>query len=152
MDIQEKDLIAYYGLYCEDRIRYKSKAADLARELADELKKTEFYKYAQAESSVVEELKHYKEYRKVLDTIARLQCNAPCRIGGGYSTFSCNIIECCRHKGFDGCWECAESEKCDKFEFLKPFCGDMPLQNIKTIKENGLDGWLKSRTKFYIWR
>jgi len=152
MSKQEKELTAYCGLYCGDCIRYKSKAADLARNLAHELQETEFDKYADVESSSVEELRHYKEYCEVLNTIVRLQCNAPCRVGGGCSTFSCKIIECCQHRGLEGCWECDEVEKCDKFEFLKPFCGDMPLQNVRTIKELGLDRWVEHRTKFYIWQ
>ena len=47
MSKQEIELTAYCGLYCGDCVRYRSKASDLARELINELKNTEFDKYAE---------------------------------------------------------------------------------------------------------
>ena len=42
MSEKEVKLTAYCGLYCGDCIRYRSKAADLARGLLNELQDTEF--------------------------------------------------------------------------------------------------------------
>jgi len=46
MNEETKGLIAYCGLYCGDCIGYRQKAADLARDLRKELRKTKFEKTA----------------------------------------------------------------------------------------------------------
>jgi hypothetical protein len=122
----------------------------LARGLSEELKRTKFDKYAEVKGSFVKELKHYKECCQVLEAIAELKCNDACR-NGGCPTLSCKIIECCRKKGLFGCWECNVLETCDEFEFLEPFHGDIPLKNLRKIRELGLDKWLEHREKFYLW-
>ena len=152
MSKEEIELTAYCGLYCGDCIRYRSKAANLARDLISELQNTEFYKYSQVKSLSVKELEHYQEALDVLAAIVRLQCNEPCRVGGGCPTFTCGILECCQKKGFEGCWECSEFENCKEFESLKPFHGDAPLQNLYKIRELGSEKWAKHRQKFFIWQ
>ena len=155
MGQQETELTAYCGLYCGDCIRYRSKAADLARDLLSELQDTEFNKYAEVKSvsmNKAEELKYYQECCKVLAAIVELQCNEPCRVGGGCPTFSCQIVECCQKKGLEGCWECDEFEECQELAFLKPFHGEAPWQNLRQIKESGLDEWVYRRHKFYVWQ
>jgi hypothetical protein len=152
------ELTAYCGLYCGDCIRYRSRASDLARDLLTELKNTEFGKYAAIKSSsakqlnAVRQFEHYGECCEILEAIVALQCNSPCRVGGGCSTFSCAILECCRKKGFNGCWQCNEFESCDKLEPLRSIHGDAPRQNLKTIKEFGLDRWAEHRHKAYVWQ
>ena len=42
------ELTAYYGLYCPDCIRYKSKISDIAAELLTEIDNSDFEKYAAA--------------------------------------------------------------------------------------------------------
>ena len=106
----ERKLTGYCGLYCGDCIRYHSKASDLARQLIEELNNTQFEKYAKIKSSskkqfdAIKRFEHYKKCYAVLEAVAKLQCNSPCRIGEGCAAFSCNILECCRQKGFEGCW------------------------------------------------
>lgn len=75
----EIKLTAYCGLYCDDCIRYKSKFVDLVKDLADELKKVRFGKYAEAKSVSMKEFEHYKEFLEVLDAMAKLKCDIPCR-------------------------------------------------------------------------
>ena len=151
----ERELTGYCGLYCGDCIRYRSRSADLARDLLNELQDTKFNKYAKAKSSSMdnaERFKYYHECCEVLAAIVELQCNKPCRVRGGSSTFSCKIVECCKKKGLEGCWQCAEFENCGEFESLYSFHGDTPKRNIKIIKEKGIDGWSRFRGKFYVWR
>ena len=156
--IEEIELIGYCGLYCGDCIRYRSKASDLARELLCELHATEFDKYAAIKSNSVDQLdavkkfEHYGECCKVLEAIAALQCNSPCRIGGGCGPPPCDVLACCREKGFDGCWQCHEFEKCGKFESFRAIYGDSPRQNLRTVKKFGLDKWVGHRHKCYIWQ
>ncbi len=151
MNSQEAELTAYCGLYCGDCLRYKSKAADLARDLEIELQKAKFDKYAQVKSASVKEFEHYGECLQVLNAIARLKCDTPCRAGGDGCLQTCEIKRCVELKKLEGCWECGELEKCGKFEFLKPFSGDIPKENVRRIREYGLDKWVKHRGKFYLW-
>ena len=57
--------------------------------------------------------------------------------------------KCVLDKGLDGCWQCDDFEMCAKLDFLKPFCGDAPINNLKKIKALGIDCWAKERQKQY---
>ena len=155
---QEDELTACCGLYCGDCIRYRSRAADLARDLLGELQDTQFNRYAELKSGstkqfdAVKQFEHYKDFCKVLEAIIALQCNKPCQEGGGCPTFSCEILECCKMNCYQGCWQCDESESCRKFELLKSIHGDSPRQNLKKIKELGLNQWAEHRCKPYVWQ
>jgi len=151
MTHQEIELTAYCGLYCGDCIRYKSRFEDLARDLGNELQKVRFDRYAEAKSASVKELGHYREFREVLDAMVKLKCDIPCRAGGDGCIQPCEIKACVQLKGLEGCWQCDEFEGCGKFEFLEPICGDTPQQNLRKIKEYGLDGWAQYRGKYYAW-
>jgi hypothetical protein len=152
------ELTAYCGLYCSDCIRYRSRASDLARELLCELKNLEFHKYAEIKGSsakqmdVVRQFEHYSRCCDVLEAIAALQCNNPCRVGEGCPTFSCLILECCRKQGFKGCWRCNVFESCAKLDSLRSIHGDTPRQNLRIIKELGLKRWAQNRRTPYIWQ
>ncbi|MEW6621082.1 MAG: DUF3795 domain-containing protein [bacterium] len=148
---EETNLTAYCGLYCGDCIRYRSKTADLARELSTKLQKDRFDNYAEVEANSIKELNHYHKFLEVLGTIIKLRCDNPCRLGGDGCEQSCKIKGCAQSKHIDGCWQCNEFEACDKFEFLKPLHGDSPQQNLRKIKEYGLRKWVEYREKFYIW-
>ena len=152
MDNKVIKFTAYCGLYCGDCIRYRSKAANLARELLTELQTTEFGKYADIKSRSTKVLENYKQCYLVLEAIIELQCNEPCCVGGGCPTFSCGILECCQSQGYQGCWECDNFEECNKFEFLKPYHGETPVINLRKIKELGLDRWTEHRQKFFVWQ
>lgn len=152
------ELTGYCGLYCPDCIRYKSKASGLANNLLEELEKSEFGEYAKIKSSSkkqlnpVKEFEHYTECIEVLGAIADLQCNIPCRVGGGCPTFSCDILKCCTNKGFDGCWQCGTFKTCGKFRPLESVHGNCPKENLKKIKKYGMENWVKFRHKPYIWQ
>lgn len=155
---EEIELTAYCGLYCGDCIRYRSRASDLARELLSELKKMEFSKYAEIKSGpakqldAVKQFEHYGECCEVLEAIVALQCNNPCRVGGGCYKFSCGILECCRKKGFEGCWQCDGFERCERLESLRSIHGNSPRLNLSTIQKFGLDKWAEHRYKPYVWQ
>jgi len=151
MSHQEFELTAYCGLYCGDCIRYNSKAVDLAGELWHELRKSQFNKYAEVKSKSVKEFEHYDECCKVLEAIAKLKCISPCRLAGDGCASPCKIKKCIRSNGKQGCWQCHEMEKCAKLEFLKPFHGEGPWENLRRIQKQGLDKWAKHRAKFYPW-
>ena len=151
MSNQEVELTAYCGLYCGDCIRYKSKFAKSARDLANELRNVKFEKYAEVKSLSLKDLEHYQEFFEVLDLMAKLQCDTPCRAGGDGCLQSCEIKKCVQLKNLQGCWECDEFEGCVKFAFLKPMHGDTPRKNLSRIKKYGLHRWVTHREKFYVW-
>jgi hypothetical protein len=150
MSKQEIELTAYCGLYCGDCIRYRSKAADLARDLLSELQNEGWDKYAEISSD--EAFKNYEHCREALNAVARRKCDDACRPGGGCVAFSCRIVDCCLKRGFEGCWQCDEFENCREFEFLKPLHGDTPALNLRKIRELGLDKWAEHRHKCYVWQ
>ena len=158
MENNVAELTAYCGLYCGDCIRYRSRVVTLARDLLSELEDAQFEEYAAYKSSPVKQFdpvkqfEHFKECREVLQAIVDIQCNTPCRVGGGCSAFSCDILDCCLKKKLEGCWECDEFKRCQKFEPLKAAHGDSPQQNLRKIKELGLDNWAEHRHKPYIWQ
>ncbi len=149
MDSKQKT--AYCGIYCPDCIRYNNKFDTYARQLRDELKNIEFHKYAEIETPFGANFHKYKEFTEVLNALSNAQCDKPCRVGGGCSGTPCKIMECCISNHYEGCWECAELDECDKFDILEPRCGQMPKNNIKKIKKYGVQKWSETRDKFYIW-
>ena len=151
MDGEDSQLTAYCGIYCGDCIRYRSKAANLASELCAELERLDFEKYAKVKSSSVKELARYREAMSVLAAIARLRCEEPCRLGGGGCGQPCDIKGCAQSKDIEGCWECDAFEECRQFDFLEPFHGDTPKQNLRAIRRHGIDKWATHREKLYPW-
>ena len=150
MSKQEIELTAYCGLYCGDCIRYRSKAADLGRDLLGELQNEDWGKYAEISSDKA--FKNYEHCHEVLDAIVRRKCDDACRPSGGCSAFSCKIVDCCQKRGFEGCWQCDEFENCREFELLKPLHGDKPVLNLRKIRELGLEKWAEHRYKCYVWQ
>ena len=86
-----------------------------------------------------------------LDAIHKLKCNISCRLGGDGCAQPCDIVKCVHLKRIEGCWECKEFEECNNFEFLRQFHGNTPQNNIKKIKNYGLDKWAVHREGIYTW-
>jgi hypothetical protein len=147
----EEALTAYCGLYCGDCIRFKTNAANLARDLLKELQDLNFDRYAEVKSNWVGKFKYYDQMCDVLNAIENIRCEIPCRLGGDGCSQPCEIKQCVKLKGFLGCWQCCEFETCDKFEFLKPFHGEAPRENLKAINQYGFSTWHKYRKKCYTW-
>ena len=149
--MKEKDLTAYCGLYCGDCIRYKSRASDLADELLGEIEKLHFFQYANVKKIHTKEFENFDILISSLKAISNIKCDLPCRLGGDGCGGSCEIIKCIKYKQIDGCWECNDFEKCGKLDFLIPFHGDSPINNLRQIKKHGIASWAKYRSKCYPW-
>ncbi len=117
-----------------------------------ELKETDFADYSRIKRESVKELDHYDELISALEAISKLRCDAPCRLGGDGCAGQCQITKCVCSRGFEGCWECDEFEKYDKFEFLRPFHGDAVQKNLRLIRYYGLNKWASHREKCYPWQ
>ena len=142
---QDKDLIAYCGLYCGDCYQYKGKMADLARDLRKEMRQAKFPDRAGKMAAVpyFAAFKNYPQCYELLGTMVRFRCKRACRGGGGPPV--CKIRECCRKKGIDGCWQCDDFETCKTMDFLKQFHEDNHIKNMKIIRKSGIDSFLKGK-------
>jgi len=149
-DVKDKNLIAYCGLYCGDCFGYKGKIADLARDLRKELRQSRFDKTAESLStlSFFEVFKNYPQCYEVLGALVKFRCKRACK-GGGGPPF-CKMRKCCQKKGIEGCWQCDEFEACNKLDFLKPNHGDAHLKNLRIIKKEGVDNFLKGKKYWYL--
>jgi len=50
----------------------------------------------------------------------------------------------------DGCWECQEFETCAKLDFLKTGHGSAHLKNLRKIKKQGIERFLKGKKYWYV--
>ena len=151
MKQNERELTAFCGLYCGDCIRYKCRASDLANELLNEIDKLHFAEYANVKRTHTKEFENLDSLTSSLKAVLEIKCEIPCRLGGDGCGGTCEIIKCVKNKLLEGCWECDDFEGCDKFDFLKPFHRDVPINNLKRIKKHGIFNWAKHRDKCYPW-
>lgn len=149
--MKEKDLTAYCGLYCGDCVRYQSKASDLSDELLNEIEKKHLSDYANVKQTHTKEFENFDTLIVTLKAISKLKCELPCRLGGDGCGGSCEFIQCVKDKSIDGCWECKEFETCSKYDFLKPFHGEGPINNLRLIKKHNINNWASYRDKCYPW-
>jgi len=142
---EEKELIAYCGLYCGDCYRYKGRIADLARDLRKELRQEKFDLTADtmSQTSFFAAFKNYPPCYELLGEMVKFRCKRTCRGGGGPPV--CKIRECCQKKDIAGCWQCDEFETCKKLDFLKPFHEDAHIKNLRILKKAGVDSFLEGK-------
>lgn len=141
----EKDLVAYCGLYCGECFGHEGKIADLARDLRKELRQAKFEKFAKfiSQYNFGKVYENYPECYGVLGAMVKFRCKRTCKDGGGPPF--CKMRKCCQKNGYDGCWECDEFETCNKLDFLKPVHDDGHLKNLRKIKKKGMDEFLKGK-------
>ena len=132
MSEQDRNLIAYCGLNCAECFSYKRTVSEAAKSLRREMRAAKL-KEAWKDIPFLGE---YEPFKKALDGLAMLRCTKGCRDGGGNPW--CKIRKCCQKKGFDGCWQCADFETCDKLVERYVKC-------LKQIKKLGIDGFSKAK-------
>lgn len=138
---ENKNLVAYCGLYCGDCFSYQGKIADLARDLRKELRGAKFDRIV--EGLPFKEFQNYQVCYEVLGAMVRLRCKNACRDGGG-NPF-CKIRKCCQKNEYEGCWECEEFADCKKLDFLRTGHVDAHLKNLRKIKKQGIDDFLSGK-------
>lgn len=148
-DKKDENLIAYCGLYCDDCHGHNGRIPDLARDLRKELRESKYDKFAGFIStySFGTDFKNYDDCYKVLGAMVKFRCKRGCRSGGG-SPF-CKMRKCCQKKELEGCWVCDEFENCEKLDFLNPVHGDAHIENLRTIKKHGTNGFIKGKRLWY---
>jgi len=146
----EEALTTYCGIYCGDCPRYKAEFSDMCGDLLNEFENSGFSNLAKVIATKNAEFEKYDGMLSLLKTIASLKCEAPCRLGGGRGE-SCEVIMCNKSRGTEGCWDCDDFEQCGKLDFLKPFCEEAPIRNLRKIKIYGVENWAIHREKQYPW-
>ena len=143
VELSDKNLVAYCGLYCGDCFNHKGKIADLARDLRKELRQAKFSQVSQSLSKFFKAFENYEQCYEVLGAMVRLRCKKSCRGGGGPP--SCKIRTCCQKKRIEGCWECEQFETCQKLDFLKTVHNDAHSKNLRKIKKEGVSSFLSGK-------
>jgi hypothetical protein len=136
--VKKTELIGYCGLYCGTCPSYTQVAADLARDLRNELRKGKFDKAADflAKMPAFAAFKNYKEGYGLLGAIMKIRCkHGFCRPGGWDSR--CKIRRCARQKKLVGCWQCDEFESCSKLKALEVTGDTTHLKNLRKIRRLG---------------
>jgi len=146
---ENKDLIAYCGLYCGDCVGHQGKVADLARDLRKELRQAKFGKTAEHLAGIpfFSTFKKYDDCYEVLGALVKFRCKHTCR-GGGGPPF-CKMRICCRKKGIDGCWQCEEFETCKELDFLQPSHGDAHIKNLRILSRKGPEAFISGKRLWY---
>jgi hypothetical protein len=141
----DKDLVAYCGLYCGDCFGHKGTIADLARDLRKELRQAKFDKFANeiSKNDFAKVFVNYQKCYDVLGAMVKFRCKRACRNGGGPPF--CKMRKCCQKKDIEGCWECDDFESCKKLEFLEPVHGEGHKKNLRKLKKKGMDDFLKGK-------
>lgn len=141
---EDKEIIAYCGLYCGDCFGYKQKIADLARDLRKELRQSKFTKTAESlsEVSFFKAYKDYPQCYEVLGAMVKLRCKS-CRSGGGPPF--CKMRKCCQKKEIDGCWQCDDFETCPNLNFLKANHDDVHIKNLRILNKKGVDAFINGK-------
>ena len=114
--------VGYCGLHCPEC--YKMKVSGAARILKKELE--------MAEAKGASFFDDYSRLNAELDELIGLRCIEFCRQGGG--KVLCEIRECCLERGFKGCRECSDFEKCKNLK--EQFVGN--IRNIKEVNLNDI--------------
>ncbi|MEW6172879.1 MAG: DUF3795 domain-containing protein [Bacillota bacterium] len=89
----------------------------------------------------------YGDCYEVLGAMVKFRCKRAWK-GGGGPPF-CKMRKCCEKKGIEGCWECAGFETCEKLNFLKPSHGVAHIENLKKIRKQGVEEFLKGKKLWY---
>ncbi len=146
---ESRKYTACCGLYCKDCIPSKETLFEAARILGEQLGSLDFGRYAALKASRDEVFAGYDRFREYLSAVTSLKCPGPCAEGGGKK--KCAIRACAKKNGYAGCWECAEFETCALLEPFAAFHGDTPRNNLRLIREHGLDRWAENRGPHYVW-
>jgi len=136
--------VAYCGLFCGDCIIRREKIGQRSAALLDVIGAVEFQKLCAGLPIISPEpckaLSKIDECREVLDAMSQLDCNRPCKRGGGSA--KCKIKKCCKRRKFAGCWQCEAMEDCEKLDWLKPVNGEAHRINLRIIRDKGIKAFL----------
>jgi hypothetical protein len=145
----DKRFTAWCGLCCVDCIPSKEAFFSLVQILDEMLSKIQFEEYARLKSEKSPIFKEYPVFLQVLREIKSLQCAVPCRNGEGKA--GCEVRDCAKSRGYDGCWECEYRGTCN---LLDPLRGVHPNidYHLELIRQYGPKDWFQKRRAHYRWQ
>lgn len=95
-------------------------------------------------------------FMAVLDALGKLECKATCREAGGCSIggarHECRALKCLRGRGYEGCWQCGETDGCANLRFLRTSYGHVIDENLRTVREHGPAALEPRGDKYYAWQ
>jgi len=141
--------VAYCGLDCGGCPFHAGVVPDLARDLRAALRASRYGHIAAAlGAGPFKAFAKYDDCYEVLGAMVKMRCRRGCRDGGGPPV--CRIRECCRKRGFDGCWECATFESCPRLEKqLAGVHGSACVANLKAIRRGGVKAFVAGKPAWY---
>ena len=134
MTEQDRNIIAYCGLNCFECFVYTKTISEAAKALRREMRAARL----KNDWAEIPFLGEYEPFKKTLDSLAGFRCNKVCRDGGGNPW--CKIRKCVQKKGFEGCWECADFNACNKL-------WEKHLNNLKKMKKVGIGGFITAKPR-----
>jgi hypothetical protein len=141
--------ISYCGLDCGTCYLKNGHIADHAKALYNELCDIQFDKWGAPLANInpkeLASFCHAKQCMEVLKSWDCVRCEKFCKDGGG--SMQCSIRDCCRERGYAGCFECASAESCDILGMLNPVNGNLNIENIRKIVVNGLAAFIEESSK-----
>jgi hypothetical protein len=144
---------SYCGLCCRDCIPGKQKLFEAIENLEKLCGECGLEKYVDFKSNRNPVFKEYPTFIKFLGELKKLKCSGSC-IDGPESelgcTKECKIRQCVLDRKYEGCWDCDFFEKCELILRNADFHPGL-LHNLKTIKNEGIENWIKNRGKHYTW-
>ena len=151
--VSERDLITYCGLYCGDCPGYKGAIADSAQDLKAELEQEDFKKAAQffSQDPSMSFYEKYPAFIEVLGSLENLRCPLTPQACRAKAEQTCEVANCCREKGIEGCWECAGFEACDtlRLDILETLHGNKNIANLRILKEEGIETFLAGKRYWF---
>ncbi|EPR44475.1 Protein of unknown function DUF3795 [Desulfovibrio sp. X2] len=172
----DKKYVCPCGLVCSDCLFRKPEIYETARRLRDEIRNSQLDVFlsmiagsdawkaiaAHLGANEAEFGRHFAPFRNLpgfmdmLDALIKLQCTATCRESGGCSmggtTHQCEAVQCVAAKGYEGCWECADSSGCAKLLFVRKSYGESIENTFKVLRENGADALKPYGDRYYAWQ
>lgn len=140
-DRRAPDLLAYCDLYCGDCAGHAGTIADGAERLREAVEAFDFERTARC--LFADRLPEFDRVVKAIAFLTKLRCAAPCRLREKEST-ACRVRACCIEKRLVACHACDAFETCDTLRENVARCGYASIQNIRAIREIGLDDWIRS--------
>jgi hypothetical protein len=143
-----KEYTSYCGLCCLDCIPSNRGLFARVRELKSLLEELQFANYARLKSGQQGIFGEYTKFLAVLHEIGKLECQVPCRSGGGKG--ECDVRDCVLTRDYEGCWECDQYGSCEKLDYLKKVHPNLEY-HLELIKDEGIESWSAKRSKHYVW-
>lgn len=138
------NMIAYCGVFCKECPANIKQIAFYAHDLKGEIDNYESKRLLHQLKSLDEELNtigNFKVFYEILEYLEELKCDSPCRECSGNPR--CEVGICCKNKALSGCWECIEFNHCGKLNDLKDALGKAYLDDIRLLREEGMDRFLE---------